>query len=40
MTSLQDYDISSRFHEDDVVRGVYWHGYPIHDRLAPIQSKT
>ena len=28
MASLQDWYISSRFHEDDVVRGVYWHGYP------------
>ena len=38
--SLQDFYISSRFHEEDVVRGVYWHGYPIYDRLAPIQYKT
>ena len=40
MVSLQDLYISSRFHEEDVVRGVYWHGYPIYDRLAPIQYKT
>ena len=39
-TSLQDYYLYSRFHEDDVSKGVCWHGYPIPDTLAPIQSQT
>ena len=39
-TSLQDYYLISRFHEDDVSKGVYCHGYPVPDILAPIESQN